>query len=107
MRNALLICTGIVTLALMADAQIPTNHRKAPQRTTKYSGYRGTSTVRQAVTKTHVFVRAISSTGIFNRAIPPADFQNDTAASTNEQFVRESARNDQHRCFEKNAPTCN
>jgi hypothetical protein len=49
MRSALLICTGIVTLALMAGAQIPNNHRKAPQRTTKYSGYRGTSTVRQAV----------------------------------------------------------
>jgi hypothetical protein len=58
-------------------------------------------------TKTHVFVRAISSTGIFNRAIPPAGFQNDTDASTNEQFVRESAHNDQHGCFEKNAPTYN
>ena len=49
MRSAPLICTGIVTLALMADAQIPINHRKAPQRTTKYSGYRGTNTIRQAV----------------------------------------------------------
>ena len=47
MRRSLLVCIGILALALTAGAQIPTNHRKAPQRTTTYSGYRGTSAVPQ------------------------------------------------------------
>jgi putative peptidoglycan binding protein len=51
MRRAILICTGIVWLAVMADAQIPNNHRKPPQRTTGYSGYRSSSAVRQAVSR--------------------------------------------------------
>jgi hypothetical protein len=49
MRRSLLICIGILALALTAGAQTPYNHSKAPQRTTTYSGYRGTSAVRHVV----------------------------------------------------------
>jgi hypothetical protein len=49
MRRSLLICIGILAVALTAGAQTPYNHRKAPQRTTTYSGYRGTSAVRHVV----------------------------------------------------------
>ena len=44
-----MICTGSLALALTAGAQMPNNHRKAPQRTTTYSGYRGPSAVRHVV----------------------------------------------------------
>jgi Putative peptidoglycan binding domain len=47
MKPSLLVCIGSVTLALTAGAQMPYNHRKAPQRPTTYHGYRGTSAVRQ------------------------------------------------------------
>lgn len=47
MRRSVLICVAISTLALTAGAQMPYNHRKAPQRTTTYPGYRGATTVRQ------------------------------------------------------------
>jgi hypothetical protein len=46
MRRSLLICIGILALSLTAGAQMPYNHRKAPQRATTYPGYRGTSAVR-------------------------------------------------------------
>src|SRR5882724_2100803 len=49
MRRSLLICIGSLALALTAGAQMPYNHRKAPQRTTTYSGYRGPSAVRHVV----------------------------------------------------------
>jgi hypothetical protein len=51
MRRSLLICVGSVALALTAGAQTPDNqkHRKTTQRTTTYSGYRGTTAVRQTV----------------------------------------------------------
>ena len=47
MKRILLICAGTLVVALTASAQMPNNHRKAPQRTTTYPGYPGTSTVRQ------------------------------------------------------------
>jgi hypothetical protein len=47
MKRSLLICLAILALAVTAGAQMPNNHRKSPQRTTTYSGYRGTSVVRQ------------------------------------------------------------
>jgi len=47
MRRSLLVCVGSLALVATADAQMPYNHRKVPQRTTTNSGYRGTSTVRQ------------------------------------------------------------
>jgi hypothetical protein len=49
MRRSLLICIGILALALTAGAQMTYNHRKAPQRTTTYPGHRGTSAVRHVV----------------------------------------------------------
>ena len=49
MKRSLLVCIGILALALTAGAQIPNNYRKAPQRATTYPGYRGTSAVRHAV----------------------------------------------------------
>jgi Putative peptidoglycan binding domain len=47
MRRTLLICIASVAFALTAGAQMPYNHRKAPQKTTTYSGYRSGSAVRQ------------------------------------------------------------
>jgi Putative peptidoglycan binding domain len=49
MKRSLVICIGTVVLAVTANAQKPyyQTHRKAPQKTTTYSGYRGTSAVRQ------------------------------------------------------------
>jgi hypothetical protein len=47
MRRSLLICIGSLALALTAGAQMPYNHRKAPQRPTTHHGYRGPSAVRQ------------------------------------------------------------
>ena len=47
MRRSLLVCVATLAVALTAGAQTPYNHKKAPQRTTTYSGYRGTSAVRQ------------------------------------------------------------
>jgi Putative peptidoglycan binding domain len=47
MRRTLLICIASVTFALTAGAQMPYNHRKAPQKTTTYSGYRSARAVRQ------------------------------------------------------------
>jgi Putative peptidoglycan binding domain len=49
MRQNLLVCIGSVALALTASAQTPyyQTHRKVPQRTTTYSGYRGASAVRE------------------------------------------------------------
>ena len=49
MRRSLLICIGSLALALTAEAQMPYNHRKAPQRTTTNSGYRSQSAVRHVV----------------------------------------------------------
>jgi hypothetical protein len=49
MRRSLLICIGSLALALTADAQMPYNPRKAPQRTTTNSGYRSQSAVRHVV----------------------------------------------------------
>ena len=49
MRRSLLICIGSLAITLTADAQMPYNHRKAPQRTTTYSGYRSQSAVRHVV----------------------------------------------------------
>jgi len=49
MRRSFLICIGILALAPTAGAQMPYNHRKAPQRTTTYPGYRGVSAVRQTM----------------------------------------------------------
>jgi Putative peptidoglycan binding domain len=46
MKRSLLICLGILALALTVGAQIPNNHRRAPQRATTYPGYRGTNAVR-------------------------------------------------------------
>src|ERR1043165_1260278 len=77
MRSTLLICTGIVACALMAGAQIPTNHRGVPQRTTKYSGYRGTSTVRQAVPR-----RTFSSARYRQPAFLPARSRQPTFRTT-------------------------
>jgi len=77
MRRAFLICSGIVAFALMAGAQIPTNHRRAPQRTTKYSGYRGTSTVRQAVPR-----RTFSSARYRQPAFSPARSRQPTFRTT-------------------------
>ena len=49
MKRSLLIYIGSLALVLTAGAQMPNDprQRKAPQRTTTYSGYRGTSAVRQ------------------------------------------------------------
>jgi Putative peptidoglycan binding domain len=47
MRRSLMVCVGSLTLVVTVGAQIPYNHRKAPQRTTTYSGYRGTGAVPQ------------------------------------------------------------
>jgi hypothetical protein len=47
MRRTLLICIASVAFALTAGAQMPYNHRKAPQKATTYSGYRSASAVRQ------------------------------------------------------------
>jgi Putative peptidoglycan binding domain len=47
MRRTLLICIASVAFAVTADAQMPYNHRKAPQKTTTYSGYRSARAVRQ------------------------------------------------------------
>jgi hypothetical protein len=49
MRRSLLICIGSLAITLTADAQTPYNHRKAPQRTTTYSGYRSQSAARHVV----------------------------------------------------------
>lgn len=46
MRRTVFVCVGSLALALTAGAQMPYNHRKAPQKTTTYSGYRGMSGVR-------------------------------------------------------------
>ena len=47
MRPSPLICIGSLALALTAGAQMPYNHRKAPQRPTTHPEYRGPSAVRQ------------------------------------------------------------
>lgn len=47
MRRSLLVCVGSLALAVTVGAQTQYNHGKPPQRTTTYSGYRGTSAVRQ------------------------------------------------------------
>src|SRR5215831_1665187 len=49
MKRCVLIGIGSLALALTANGQMPYNHRKAPQRTTTYPTYRGTSAVRHAV----------------------------------------------------------
>jgi hypothetical protein len=49
MKRSLLVCIGILALAVVAGAQIPNNHGKAPQRETTYPGYRGTSAVRHTM----------------------------------------------------------
>jgi hypothetical protein len=85
MRSALLICTGIVAFALMAGAQIPTNHRRAPQRT-KYSGYRGTSTVRQAAPR-----RTFSSARYRQPTFSPARSRQPTFSTTPTQARMKSS----------------
>ena len=47
MRRSLLVCVGSLALVVTVGAQTPYTYRKAPQRTTTYSGYRSTSAVRQ------------------------------------------------------------
>ena len=49
MKRSLLVCIGILALALAAGAQIPNNHTKAAQPATAYPGYRGTSAVRHTM----------------------------------------------------------
>jgi Putative peptidoglycan binding domain len=45
MKRNFLVCIGCLALALTASAQTPYNYRKAPQRTTAGTAYRGTSAV--------------------------------------------------------------
>ncbi len=46
MKRNFLICLGLLTFAVTVGAQVPYSPRKAPQRTTTYPAYRGTSSVR-------------------------------------------------------------
>jgi len=47
MKRSLLVCIGILTVALTASAQMSYRQRKTPQKPTTYSAHRGTSAVRQ------------------------------------------------------------
>ena len=47
MRRTLLFCIASVAFAVTVGAQMPYNHRKGPQKTATYSGYRSARAVRQ------------------------------------------------------------
>jgi hypothetical protein len=70
MKRTLLVCIGSLALALTAGAQMPDNHRKAPQRTTTYPAYRGTSAVRHAMPPQRAFSNAQSRPPAFSNARP-------------------------------------
>lgn len=79
MKPGLLICIGSLTLALTAGAQMPNNHRKAPQRTT-YSRYRGMSAVPQPVSR-----RTFSNARFRQPAVSTARFREPTFRTTRMQ----------------------
>src|SRR5947208_5380670 len=56
---------------------------------------------------THVFNGAFSAADLFNRALPRAGVYEDADATSNEQFIRASASNDnEHSGVEKDAAAC-
>jgi len=56
---------------------------------------------------THVFNGAFSAADLFNRALPRAGVYEDANATSNEQFIRASASNDnEHSGVEKDAAAC-
>src|SRR5262249_597530 len=58
------------------------------------------------VAAAHVFKCAASPAGIFNCALPRPDASNNAGSTANEQFIRESTRNDPQRDLEKVPVAC-
>ena len=86
MKRSLLICIGILTVALTVSAQIPYKQRKAPQKATTYSVHRGPSAVRQMPSqRTFSNVRsrqsAVSSARFHETPFTPARMQPRMSAS--------------------------
>jgi Putative peptidoglycan binding domain len=72
MKRGLLICIGIVAVALTADARMPYNpaHRNTPQKKSTYAAYRGTSAVRQTAPQ-----RTFSNARVRQPAVSSARFR--------------------------------
>jgi Putative peptidoglycan binding domain len=80
MRRSLLICIGSLAITLTAHAQMPYNHRKAPQRTTTNSGYRSQSAGRHVVPQ-----RTFSPARYRQQAFSNARFRQPMPATTRVQ----------------------
>ena len=54
----------------------------------------------------HVFICTVSPTGGFDRPVPRAGVENDANSTTHEQFIRQSAHNDEHCGLEETHAAC-